>query len=250
MFNPENDLEKSILQSYDDASYTPVFFKKLLASEIYFVISNIPPNNQNSILNKGEKVNIQSIEDEGIYWLPVFSSAKQLVEWTKSTHTFGHLNAKDFFEMCRGAHVILDPNHDKAWRFTPQIVDDLLNGSFFKPQSTIAIKKPTTILVRDPGNKYKTLTDTLSRLFKRNHKIKAAYLVECYNPEINEPEHPLIGIQTSGNYQQTVGEAGIVATRICENKYFVDFLNFNQNSNLFSNISPFFQKHKFIGLFG
>jgi hypothetical protein len=259
MFTPENKLEEAILKSYNDPSYTPEFYRVLLDSEILFIIAG-ENSNRGEIFHPGDEVTISHIEFEGISWLPIFSSLKLFQEFTKVDCAYGKLVARNFFKGCKSNHVILDPNLEKSWRFTPQMVQGLVDGSIFQPQSTITITKPTTIEMRVPPVPPQELIKALSALFSKNKNIQAAYLVEVRNPAANESAHPFIGIETDCNYDTIVGDAGLVALRISKNRYLVDFMQLKRTDllrgseshvgrYLLEEIKPFYKKKKIGGIF-
>jgi hypothetical protein len=259
MFIPDNKLEYAILRSYDDASYTPEFYRLFLDSEVLFIIAGENPVIP-KIHNAGEKTGIQSIEIDGIYWTPIFSSLKMLQEFNKTNCSYGTLKARDFFTGNNEAYVILDPGLEKSWRFSPKMIHDLLDGSIFQPPHSITMKKATTMQVRTLASPPRELIDALTKLFARNANVLGAYFVEYYNPEVNEPAHPLIGIEVKDNYDKIVGEAGLITESIVQNKYIVDFMQLKRDVLMLRNksdlgrhilegVKPFYQKKKFGGLF-
>jgi hypothetical protein len=256
VFKPENKLEEYILKSFNDPSYTPEFFQNLMTSDIYFIIVDERLNNPAKDFKEGDKVNILHIEHDGVSWLPIFSSLKWLQEYAKSDCSYSLLNTKDFFAMCRKANIILNPNFEKSWQFTPEMIEGLLDGSFFKPQRTLSIEKQVDILVKEPDEYPHNLVKALSELFKRNKNVKTAYLVQCYFPESNEPEHPLVGIEVDKDYDKILSEAGLVASRICGGSTVVDFIQIDLDSisgvcrYMVENVKPFFKKRRSGSLLG
>ena len=247
MFEPTNKFEEALLKSFQDPSFTAEFLHTLLGSEIFFIIDANNPNLSERAFLAGDNVSIQHIEFEGIRWLPIFSSLKFLLEFTKRNCIYGRLVVKDFFFMCKGAHIILNPNLEKAWRFPPEFVTVLLDGSYFRPK-TIRIEKPTPIQVRIPPFPPHELIKSLSELFSRNNDVIAGYLLECYDPEKNEPAHPLIGLEVIRDYNKILGDAGVVTQRITQNKYFVDFTQVKKGDSgvkgfMVEKIKPFYKKN-------
>jgi hypothetical protein len=254
MFKPGNRFEEAILRSFNDPSYTPQFFHDLLDSEIFFIIADEYSNTDRKILQTGDNVKIKNIEHDGISWLPVFSSLKFLQEFAKINCSYGRLLAKDFFVMCKGAHVILNPNLENTWQFTPNMINDLLDGSFFQPKHSIVVEKPTAIQVGEPAVYPHDLVKALSDLFLRNKNVQAAYLVQYFDPEKNEPAHPLIGIEADRDYKDIIADAGLVASRIIENKYIVDFIQVKNGDSglstyMIEKTKPFYKKKRFGGIF-
>ena len=107
---PENELEKSLMKAATDPAYRPQFYRDLLQSEIY-AISADPQSAgiQNGVLPKGSQLRIQSWERNGVHWLPIFSSLQRLQQSLQRESNYLRLNAKSFFELTRGAHVVLNP---------------------------------------------------------------------------------------------------------------------------------------------
>jgi hypothetical protein len=122
------------------------------------------------------------------------------------------------------------------------------NPSSFQHQ-TIIFDHPTTIQVRNPGNKYQALTKAFIHLFKQDKHIIKAYLVECRNPEKNEPPHPLVGIESDLIVQETINKAGLLADKISRHSYYIDFITGDTAKRTFSDTKPFYTKAKRKGLF-
>jgi SseB protein N-terminal domain len=78
MFEPENSLEALMQAAGKDPGVAPAFYQALLATEIYVLTPEVPvkPGRRRS-LKVQEKINVATVEFQGMTWLPAFTSKKR-----------------------------------------------------------------------------------------------------------------------------------------------------------------------------
>jgi type III secretion system (T3SS) SseB-like protein len=224
MFTPENDLERSLVKAATDPSHRPQFYRDLLASDIFVISSgDAAMDIRDGVLKQGATVAIQRWRRDGQDWLPIFSSLPRLRQNLAAEANYLRLNARNFFEMTRGTHVILNPNCEYGKEFLAEEIAGLLDGSIYAPTKTTTTQKDTRVLLGQPKVYPTELVKALSTLFAQHRNVKAAYLAHFFNPDSGEPPHTLIGIDADGESQVLFGEAGMVARDVLPRGELVDF---------------------------
>lgn len=256
MFEPENDLERSLVKASTDPSHRPQFIRDLLDSVIYLINAGHESLDiQGGVLQEGTNINIASWHHHGDEWLPIFSSLKRLQQSIQNDETYLQLNAKDFFEFTLGANVILNPSHDYGKEFLPAEIESMLDGSIFRTPQSYRVEDETKVILGQPSQFPTALVTALSRLFSKHRTIKAAYLAHFFNPARDEVPHTLIGIDTDGNWDAIVGEAGMVSQDVLAKDEIVDFMRLvpgdtGPSHYMLHETKPFYQKSFLRRLFG
>jgi hypothetical protein len=246
MFEPVNDLEKSLVNAATHPSARPQFFRDLLDADIYIV--NRGENNPNSPdhgYRPGSKLRIQQLKKGDQLWLPIFSSLPRLQQFTNSDTNYIYMRARDFFEMTRGANIILNPNLAFGKEFLPQEIDHLLDGSIFSPGQTYTAPKDTQILIGQPASYPNELVKALSDYFASDPIVNRAYLAQIHYPDTEEKPHLLIGIDVQGDWERVFGDAGMIASNILDKGESIDFIRLDDSGisqYLVNKTRPFYQK--------
>lgn len=255
MFAPNNDLEISLVKASADPSHRPQFLRDLLASNIFLITpGDTTMDVRDGVLQQGTTIAIQPWQRDGKDWLPIFSSLPLLQQNLRTESAYLQLNAKDFFEFTRGAHVILNPNCDYGKEFLPEEISGLLDGSIYAPKQTATITTGTRVLLGQPKEYPTELVKSLSNLFANHRNVRAAYLAQFFNPESGDPPHLLIGIDVEGESQAVFGEAGMVASDMLPPGELVDFIKVNPHEvgisqHLLRETKAFYQRSLWRSLF-
>lgn len=254
MFKPVNNLEKSLMSAATNPSSRPQFYRDLLDADIFIIQhgkSNM--NIQNNILQEGTLLKIQHIERDGISWLPIFSSLQRLQQFIHSESSYLQLKAKDFFEITRGAHIVLNPGFDYGKEFVPQEIAGILDGTIFKPIQKYVAQKDTKVFIGQPAVYPTKLVKALSDYFATNKFVNRAYLVQFHNPESGEPPHLLIGIDASGDWEKVFSDAGLIGTEVMGKDEIIDFIRLDNSGfsqHIINSAKPIYQKSFLRKIFG
>ena len=152
MFEPVNDLEKSLMNAATNPAARPQFCRDILESNIYIINqADDKLNIQNNVLQAGTQLNIQSFERNGQAWLPIFTSLQRLQEYISSEANYLQLRGRNFFEITRGAYVMLNPGFPYGKEFFPEEIQQMLDGSIFQPVKTYTAQKDTQVLIGQPA---------------------------------------------------------------------------------------------------
>lgn len=254
MFEPVNDLEKSLMNAATNASARPQFLRDLLDSDIY-VLNQKGDDLQikDNLLQEGARLNLLSFERDGRTWLPIFTSLPLVEQYIRSESSYLQLKARDFFEITRGAFVFLNPGIEYGKEFFPQEIEQLLDGSIFQPTQSFTAQKATQVLVGQPAIYPHELVKTLAAYFEKNPRVSKAYLAQYHNPSVDEQPHLLIAIDGKGDWQQLLGDAGMIASEMIDKGEVIDFMrldNSGLSKSIMSQSKPFYQRSFFGQLFG
>lgn len=255
MFEPENDLERSLMKAAGDPSHRPQFYRDLLESVIYFIqAGDRSLDIQDGVLQEGAQIQIQPWQRNGEDWIPIFSSLTRLQQSLKTGSTYLRLNARSFLEITHGANVILNPGLEYGKEFTPSEIESMLNGSIFRANQGYTVPEQTKVVIGQPKEYPTELVGTLARLFRKHSSIRAAYLAHFFNPERDEQPHTLIGIDAEGDWESIVGEAGMVATEVMPKSTIVDFVRVSPDDTgvsqyMLQETKPFYKRSFLKGLF-
>lgn len=249
MFEPVNDLERSLMKAATDPSARPQFYRDLLAADIFVVNGGSDLNVQNNVVQQGSQLMIQQIEMNGKSCLPVFTSLQRLQQFIRSEARYLQLKARDFFEITNGAHVFLNPGFAYGKEFLPQEIAQMLDGSIFKPSQTHVTQKETQVLIGQPAVYPAKLVKALSDYFAGKKQVNRAYLVQFFNPETDEKPHLLIGIDAGTDYEKVVGDAGLISSEVMGKGEIIDFMRLGDSGlsrHMIEQARPFYEKKSFL----
>lgn len=249
MFEPVNDLERSLVKAATDLAARPQFIRDLLEADIFVVNSGSDLNVKDNVAQAGSKLMIQPVEINGRTSLPIFTSLQRLQEFIRTETKYLQFKGRDFFEMTRGAFVFLNPGVPYGKEFFPQEIAQMLDGSIFKPSQTYTAQKETQVLIGQPAVYPTKLVKALSDYFATKKQVNRAYLVQFFNPEADDKPHLLIGIDAGADYQKVVGDAGMISTQALGKDEVVDFMRLDNSGisrHMINQTKPFYEKKSFL----
>ena len=110
MFEPENSLEALMQAAGRDPAIVPRFYRALLAAEIYVLTPEAPIEpGQSRSLARQERIDVASVEFQGLTWLPAFTSRKRISDYLKQPEACLGAAARDLFTMLPGANFWFNP---------------------------------------------------------------------------------------------------------------------------------------------
>lgn len=259
-FEPQNDLERSLVRAATDPAHRPQFYRDFTASDIFIIQHGARPPERHgeTVLNEGAHVQIRNIEHNGKLHIPIFSSLERLRVLLTGEAAYLGINALEFLRMTKDTPLLLNPGSSYGKEFTESEIASILDGSIWKPTERYVVQKPTTVMFGQPKNYPKELTDALCRLFATVSEVKRAWLAHYFNPERDEKPHTLIAIEHSGNWEHVAGQAGMVAKDIMIPDPPVDFMQVKSAATtaggvedyFLNKLEPFYKRKRFFGLLG
>jgi hypothetical protein len=212
MFEPENDLERSLARAVRDPAGRPQFYRDLVRATLFFVPHGPPPEKDGAItLGRGTLLKITPVRVDGRTYLPVFSSVRRLGAAVRGDVGCIGINALEFMKLTRGAELLLNPGSGCGKVFTKEEIAAILDGSIWQPPQPYTVEKPSEVLLGPPARHPAALVDALSRLFADVPEVRCAYVAQFINPGNEWKPHTLIGLEVTGNWDGVVARAGQVA---------------------------------------
>ena len=252
-FEPQNELEKSLVRAAKDPAHRPQFYRDLVASDLFIVREGLPPaNHQRTVLPAGEKLQIRFVQWNGKNCIPVFSSLPRLEAVIREAGGYLSLNALELMKITKGADLVLNPGSDFGKELVAQEIASLIDGSMWQPSETYVARKAEQVMIGKPANYPRELADALSRFFKTQKGVKRAFLAHFFHPERDEKPHTLIAIEYGGEWDPIVAGAGIVVRNVTVPDPPVDFFPMTGRHGLedyFRRESQPFYQRKLFGIF-
>jgi hypothetical protein len=133
MFEPENGLEALMQAAGKDPEIVPAFYQALLATEIYVLTPEMPvkPGRRRS-LKFQEKINVATVEFQGMTWLPAFTSKKRISDYVKEPESCLGAAARNLFEMMPEANFWLNPLSECQKPMPATEIALLMSGKIFE----------------------------------------------------------------------------------------------------------------------
>lgn len=133
MFEPQNSLESLMQAAAQDEAAAPAFYKALLEAQIYILTPEAPmaTGTQRRTLKHDEKINVATVEYQGMKWHPAFTSAKRISDYVKEPETCLGAVSRDLFRMLPDSNFWLNPLSECQKPLPASEVTLLMNGKIF-----------------------------------------------------------------------------------------------------------------------
>jgi hypothetical protein len=133
MFEPQNDLEALMQAAVRDSQRIAAFYKTLLETEIYILTPEAPmKSGQRRSIKFREKLNIATVEFQGLRWHPAFTSKSRISDYIKEPEVCLGAVAKNLFEMLPGSNFWLNPLSECQKPMPASEVALLMSGEIFE----------------------------------------------------------------------------------------------------------------------
>jgi hypothetical protein len=212
MQTEDNALELALMLAASEPAHRPEFFRLLLDSTIFILGSSGQMDEGPVTLKANTQVQIQNwVKPDGSSVIPFFSSLRALQLAIKNDEPYIALAARTFFEITRGAELILNPRSEYGKEFTPTEVEAILSEGVSQLPEQRVVEKDTHVLLGQPANYPTEMVASLSTLLAKHSNVKAAYLALMHDVSRDETPHLIIGIEAEGDFENVIREAGTVA---------------------------------------
>jgi SseB protein N-terminal domain len=110
VFEPQNRLEALMQAAARDPDAVSAFYRALLETEIYILTpeARVPPGRRRS-LKFQEKINVATVEFQGMKWHPAFTSRNRISDYIKEPETCLGAAARNLFELLPDSNFWLNP---------------------------------------------------------------------------------------------------------------------------------------------
>jgi SseB protein N-terminal domain len=138
MFEPQNKLETLMQAAVKDPAMIPDFYRTLLESEIYILTPEAPmtPGRRRS-MKFDEKINVATVEYQGMKWHPAFTSQKRISDYVKEPETCLGAVARNLFGMLPESNFWLNPLSECQKPMPSSEIALLLSGKIYETLQTV-----------------------------------------------------------------------------------------------------------------
>jgi hypothetical protein len=255
VFQPVNEIERLLIAAATDPAARPAFYRGLIEHEL-FLITEGPTHRHEGRIVAGDNTSYQvrMIELDGKLQAPIFTSVERISAIVPREVNFIAMKGGAVLGMFRGKDLVLNPGAEYGKMFIAQEVDSILTGTIFSPQAKpdVGGKK---ILLGQPNDYPRHITNALQRFFARSREVRAAYLAHAFIPDIDKVPHTLIGVQVTGDWCRIVEDAGVVVREVAHPGEIVDFVHISPRATdtiggyMQRQTKPFYVRKKWLGLF-
>jgi hypothetical protein len=215
MQTEDNVLEIALELAASEPAHRPEFFRLLLESTIliFGTSGQLTEGDEGLItLKANTQIQIKNwVRPDGSSVIPFFSSLRAMQLAITSDEQYLALPARTFFEITRGAELILNPRSQFGKEFTPAEVEALLAEGINQVAKAGVVEKATEVLLGQPSNYPKAMVASLTTLLARHSNVKAAYLALMHDRSRDDKPHLIVGIEAEGDFENVIRDAGIVA---------------------------------------
>src|SRR3954447_1531985 len=209
MFQPENELERSLIRATADPASQPEFLQRLLEAQVFIALvpsggTITPGADGNATIPAGTKLQLRSVQRGGEEYLPFFSAPSRARALFRADHIVAPENPRDLFCKFPGRHFVLNPGSDYGKEFLPDEVRRLLQGDLQGDFREVVIDKATSVLLSQPLPYPTELVEALANVFAETASVNSAHLAQVTFPD-RGPEL-LIAIDASSDWDSVMGE--------------------------------------------
>jgi len=248
MHDSQNSLEVALARAADEPASRPEFYKILLDSEIYVIGHTDAPGDGRSTLPAGAKLSIVSWENkDGIPITPFFTSLEALQRSLQEETRFVSMPARSFFEITRGATLVLNPASSYGKEFLPNEIEALLATGVNHVATERVVETATQVLLGQPAEYPSEMVSSLAALLARHPNITAAYLCLMHDPGSMPSPALVVGFEGNGDVKAVIREAGSVAADTAPRGEPVDFVEIKRGAGGISDyfvtsVQPFYER--------
>jgi hypothetical protein len=209
MFQPENELERSLIRATADPASQPEFLQRLLEAQVFIALvpsggTITPGADGNAIIPAGTKLELRGVQRGGEEYLPFFSAPSRARLLFRGDHIVAPENPRDLFRKFPGRPFVLNPGSDYGKEFLPDEIRRLLQGDLRGDFREVVIDKPTSVLVSQPLPYPTEIVGVLAKIFAETPSVSSAHLAQVTFPD-RGPEL-LIGIDGNRDWDAMMGE--------------------------------------------
>jgi len=248
MEGAKNALEIALARAAVEPATRPEFYRLLLESEVYVIGNTDVPGDGKTTIPAGAKLSVVNWEKkDGKSFIPFFSSIEALQSVLKTEARFVAMPARNFFEITRGATLILNPALSHGKEFFPTEIDAILATGVNHVATEHVIQKATKVLLGQPANYPSEMVSSLATLLAKHPSIKAAYLCLMHDPASMSAPALVVGFDGDGDIKTAMRDAGSVAADTAPKGQPVDFVKISRgeagiSDYLIKSVKPFYER--------
>lgn len=245
LFEPENDLERSLMRAATDKAYRPEFLRGLMEAEIFVVLLPVggaisAGADGKAVVPAGVKLELGSVRHDGQILVPFFTAPVRARAVFKGDHIVAPEKLRDAFMRYRDAPFVLNPGSAYGKEFPREEINRLLAGDFDEGLRRVTIDKETKALISSPAIYPAAVAAGLTGIFKIMPSVKAACLGQI--TMAGEGTHLLIAIDTDAPWDALLDDMRPRLAAALPSGEIVNFTPLSGGSfeGYFRNIAPFY----------
>ncbi|AMN44406.1 enhanced serine sensitivity protein SseB C-terminal domain-containing protein [Rhodoplanes sp. Z2-YC6860] len=169
MFEPENDLERSLIRAVNDPAHRPDFLLRMLDAQTFIPLEidgPRPPARPDGrvVLPPGAKLTFRTIRVGPLECLPFFSAASRARAKNHARSVLAPMATRELFERYAGRHFMLNPGHEHTQTFSADDIRRMLAGQFGKPAAPAQPAAKPAFEINLPPVEKSTATPTSAAL--------------------------------------------------------------------------------------
>lgn len=230
-FKPSNEIERLLVAATTDPTARSQFYRALTENDLLVIgEGHKPAKDETLVADETTQVKIQLIEVQGTPHVPIFTSKERIAAIVKAESPYLAMNGRALFTMLKGSDLVMNPGSDFGKLFTPAEVDWILDGSILRlgPTQNVGGQQ---VLLSQPKEYPRHITDALSPLLQKHSDVNAAYLAQGVFSGTDAVPHTLIAIDTTGDWKSLIAEIGPIAQTIAQPGEIIDFMQLSERAD-------------------
>jgi SseB protein C-terminal domain/SseB protein N-terminal domain len=211
MFEPENDIERTLMRAATEPAARPAFARSLMDAQVYTVfVSDKPPlvgPEGQFTLPPDAKLSLQAATRGEEKLIAFFTAPSRAREWFKGSHIVMPDKTRDLFTRHHNAAFFLNPGLVYGKEFLPGEVLGLLNGHFGDEPQTEIIQKQEQVLLAHPKEIPADLIAALARELGALRSVRCAFLMLASRSGKSGPSW-MLGVDNNGPWEDVRAAIG------------------------------------------
>lgn len=197
LFIAENELEKALVAAVKTPSSAPEFYRLLLESDLLVMgaAEGREEAQEQFSLEPGTNLKLVTGLKDGAQYLPIFSSLARMQEFVQQETKYLSINGRALLELTRGGPIILNPASQYGKELSPLEVHQLLGGPTAPSEKHIITGEAPYPM---------PLVQALTSVFAARPDIETAWMIQVTFADRADQPHPLVGIETAGDWPSLV----------------------------------------------
>lgn len=247
--DPNNDIPLAELmqKSAAEPAFRPTFFRRLLAEQVYVVVTNRDLPLGEIDTDKVKEVGFMSLPDGRV---PIFTSVERISDK-------GFIGAGARYITIRGGTLlasnpkqkfIINPFSDYARNLFPEEIEKILAGNNLYDQSHTQEFTPADrkkILLGIPSVYPWEVMDDLIKMYREYPEIDEAYVAIIKHLDSDRTPNYIFAIRTQDLYNEIASETGILVQKAMKDNQIFEIVRLDGDTffeGFFKNTLPFYKR--------
>jgi type III secretion system (T3SS) SseB-like protein len=197
MFNPENDLERSLDQAFADPARRTEFLKRFMDAELVFGLVDSGDPREGYV--------VPEVTHDDLSFVPIFTAESRVkAMFGDEQLMIVRQSFRQILEQIEDANFVLNPGSERGREFTTEDVAALLAGDFSRAAEGFedgfgeeGDETPTLVGMPQPMPTH--LTAPLAALFANIPEVRAAHIAQAISPDSSGARRLVIGLAADGD---------------------------------------------------